>query len=371
MNKMIERLSWLTGRIQKDLFPYVQECFNDPVTKKQQQLITILEVVEVERYARSAKYQWMGRKLSDRCAIARAFVAKAVYNLGTTRMLLETLKTAPNVSRICGFERRRDIPSESTFSRAFGEFAEGELGDKVHEALVKSRLSGQLIGHIAKDATAIEGREKPVKKPKEEVTVAPKKRGRPKKGEVRESKPEEKRMLKQVNQTQAEGLSDIPTACNVGTKKNAKGYKQSWVGYKLHLDTSDCGLPITAVLTSASLHDSQVAIPMMKMTTERVEYLYDLMDSAYDAAPIYEVSRDLGHVPIIDKNPRRKKDVVPMDPAQAVRYNERTAAERANGRLKEEFGGKNVMVRGYKKVKLHLMFGVIALFADQLLKLLM
>lgn len=373
MNRMIEKLSWLTGRIQKDLFPYAEECFNDPLTKKQKKLITILEIVEVERYARSAKYQWMGRKLSDRCAIARAFVAKAVYNLGATRMLIETLNTAPNVRRICGFEKRGDIPSESTFSRAFGEFAESELGDKVHEALVKTQLSEQLIGHIARDATAIEGREKPVKKakpPKETATV-PKKRGRPKKGEVREDKPEEKRMLRQVNQAPAEGLSDIPTACDVGAKKNAKGYKQSWVGYKLHLDTSDCGLPMAAVLTSASLHDSQVAIPMMKLTTERADYLYDLMDSAYDAAPIYQVSRTLGHVPIIDKNPRRKKDVVPMPPAEAARYNERSAAERANARLKEEFGGRNVMVRGYKKVKLHLMFGVIALFADQLLKLLM
>jgi hypothetical protein len=44
-------------------------------------------------------------------------------------------------------------------------------------------------------------------------------------------------------------------------------------------------------------------------------------------------------------------------------------AERFNGRLKEEFGGGNVMVRGAQKVRLHLMFGVIALFADQLLKM--
>ena len=48
---------------------------------------------------------------------------------------------------------------------------------------------------------------------------------------------------------------------------------------------------------------------------------------------------------------------------------ERTVAERFNSRLQEEFGGSNVMVRGAQKVMLHLMFGVIALFADQLLKL--
>jgi hypothetical protein len=244
------------------------------------------------------------------------------------------------------------------------------LGDRVHQTLVKERLSGQLIGHIAKDSTAIEGREKPVKKPKKKEKAAPPKRGRPKKGEVRESNHEAKRLIRQVNQTAEAGLSDIPTACDVGTKKNAKGYKESWIGYKLHLDTSDCGLPLTAVLSSASLHDSQVAIPMMKMTTERVEYLYDLMDSAYDAAAISEVSRRLAHVPIIDKNPRGKKDIPPMEPSQALRYKERSAAERANARLKEEFGGRNVMVRGYKKVKLHLMLGVLVLFADQLLKLL-
>jgi len=58
-----------------------------------------------------------------------------------------------------------------------------------------------------------------------------------------------------------------------------------------------------------------------------------------------------------------------MAPAEALRYNERTAVERTNGRLKEEFGGNNVMVRGHAKVKLHLMFGIITLFADQLLRL--
>ena len=60
-----------------------------------------------------------------------------------------------------------------------------------------------------------------------------------------------------------------------------------------------------------------------------------------------------------------------MSPAEAIRYNERTTVERVNGRLKEEFGGRNVMVRGHEKVKLHLMFGVIALFADQLIKLIL
>jgi hypothetical protein len=92
------------------------------------------------------------------------------------------------------------------------------------------------------------------------------------------------------------------------------------------------------------------------------------MDAAYDAGSIYEVSRNLGHVPIIDKN-SRGKDVIPMAPHEAIRFNGRTASERFNSLLKEEFGAKNVMVRGARKVNLHLMFGVLALFADQLIKL--
>ena len=43
--------------------------------------------------------------------------------------------------------------------------------------------------------------------------------------------------------------------------------------------------------------------------------------------------------------------------------------ERVYGRLKDEFGGREVRVRGARKVMAHLMFGVLALTADQILKL--
>jgi K+-transporting ATPase c subunit len=36
------------------------------------------------------------------------------------------------------------------------------------------------------------------------------------------------------------------------------------------LDVNDDGLPISVVTTSASLHDSQVAIPLAKLTAQRV-----------------------------------------------------------------------------------------------------
>ena len=123
------------------------------------------------------------------------------------------------------------------------------------------------------------------------------------------------------------------------------------------------GCRSSTIVTSASVHDSQVAIPLIKT------YLYDLMDAAYDAKRIDETSRQFGHVPIIDKN-ARGKETIPMAPHEAERYKMRSSAERANSRLKEDFGANNVMVKGHSKVTQHLMFGVIVLFADQLIRLL-
>lgn len=112
-------------------------------------------------------------------------MAKAVYGYPFTRSLIEALRISPSLRRICGFEQVSDIPSESTFSRAFGEFAASGLGEKVHEALVAKWLKRELVGHISRDATAIEGREKPLKKDPKRQAV-PRKKGRPCKGEQRE-----------------------------------------------------------------------------------------------------------------------------------------------------------------------------------------
>ncbi len=364
--KLTEAVSWLTGTLQRQLFPSLEECWDRPLTDKERQLVSILELLQIEKVACQSWPQRFGRRKRERQAVARAFVGKAVYQHPTTRATIEALHASPNFRRICGFVRLGDIPSEATFSRAFGEFAHRGLGDRVHEALVARYMKPELVGHISRDATAICGREKPTARSRP-PKPAPRKKGRPRRGEVREPKPET-RLERQCRQSAPEALAELPVHCDVGAKKNSKGYKQAWIGYKLHVDVSDCGLPISAVLTAASLHESQVAVPLMKMTSGRIDYLYDLMDSAYDAQPIYEMSRSLGHVPIIAKNGRRK-EMIPLAPHEAMRYQERTVAERFNSRLKEGFGAENVMVRGAAKVRLHLMIGLVALFADQLLKL--
>lgn len=363
--KLKERISWLMETVQQSLFPHLDECLATPLTEREKHLVKILELIQIEKFVPvSASRQWMGRPIKERAAIARAFIAKAVLNYQHTSSLRNALLSTPNLRVICGFARRKDIVSESTFSRAFAEYAKAGLGIALHTTLVSEHLGTELIGHVSRDSTAIVGREKPAKKIKR-IKVAQKK-GRPAKGEVRQP-PEPKRLDVQIGQSAAEAIAQLPTVCDRGVKKNSKGYTETWNGFKLHLDVNDFGVPLSAVLTSASVHDSQVAIPLMKLTSSKVMYCYDLMDAAYDAGQIWEQSRLLGHVPIIDRNPRRK-EVIPMAPHEAVRYNERTAVERCNSRLKDGFGGRSVMVRGADKVMMHLMFGVLALFADQLLR---
>ena len=176
-------------------------------------------------------------------------------------------------------------------------------------------------------------------------------------------------MERQLEQTAEEALAELPTACDWGSKKNSQGVKRSWRGYKLHLDVCCAGLPLNAVTTSASVHDSQLAIPMARRTSQRVTALYELMDSAYVGKEIERACRALGHVPIIDLHSSKKEKGIAFEPATARRYGERTVVERAYGRLKDEFGARCVRVRGHGKVHLHLMFGVLALFADQLVRL--
>jgi hypothetical protein len=78
-------------------------------------------------------------------------------------------------------------------------------------------------------------------------------------------------------------LKNIDTACAHGCKKNSHGNTQFWTGYKLHLDVSDTGFPLSALVSGAHVHDSQLAIPLEKMTESKVCFCSNLMDAAYDA----------------------------------------------------------------------------------------
>jgi hypothetical protein len=65
-----------------------------------------------------------------------------MYNMPTTRALLDRLETDSALRRICGWERKNDVPDEWTFSRAFAEFSASQLPERVHEAFIKKSYAG-------------------------------------------------------------------------------------------------------------------------------------------------------------------------------------------------------------------------------------
>lgn len=353
-------------KIQASLFP----SFCDEVgqtSEKHRQVMVVLDVARIEDLVSVDPYPLgPGRPPIDRAALARAFVAKAVLNLPTTRALLDRLSVDPVLRRICGFEGKKRIASEATFSNAFAEFAHGRLAERVHEALVRQEHVDVPVHHISRDSTSIEAREKPLNKFKARKEKS--RRGRPKKGEVRPAK-ELPRLERQLVMSLDEQLADLPKDCDFGAKLNGKGMLTGWIGFKLHIDTADGGVPITCILTSASVHDSAVSLPLEELTSRRVKSLYSVMDAAYDAPVIRDDIESRGKTAIIDHNPRRSGEKKEFDPPKKRRFKVRTEAERVNANLKDDYGARFVRVKGAAKVMSHLMFGVLALTAMRLVQL--
>ena len=254
-----------------------------------------------------------------------------------------------------------------------------ETGGKEDIYSITNNLTGN-----STDSTAIDVREKPLKKEKKKTPKIKKKRGRKRRDD---STPAELKAPSLCNQqltmdSTEKMLDPISTSTDIGRKINAKGNGYAWIGGKLHLGVVDGDIPITAIYTCASVHDSQVAIPVINETTKRVDYLYDLCDKAYDSEPIAAFSKIRGHIPIIDVNPRNceatktvlegQKNLEKMgfNTPMSNHYNHRSSVERVNSYLKDSFGCKHITVKGATKVASHLMFGVLALCIHQSIKLL-
>jgi hypothetical protein len=363
---------------QTSLFPRIQEELGQLGTRARL-LVQILSLAPLAPWLEPGRGP--GRPCEDRRALAAAFLAKAVFNCVTTRQLIQHLRGDAQLRRLCGWQTASALPHESTFSRAFAEFAQSELPQHLHQALITATQSDRLIGHISRDSTAIPARERFPKPPQQSGKNKKKKKSnkRPKRAKAKQRGTQIERQRKM---TLEQMLAELPTQCALGVKKSSKGHTHYWRGYKLHLDVADGQIPISAILTGANVHDATVAIPMMTMSGQRATWLYDVMDSAYDANPILEHSASLNHVPIVQPHPRRNgksKSILPklfppkrapeMSWAQQERYRERTTVERVNARLKDEFGARHIRVRGAAKVFAHLAFGLVALTVDQLLKL--
>lgn len=381
MTKSIPSVSkmWLKVRnLESTLFPYLEEVLGE-LTSKESKLIRILDFAQIEDFVSTVA---ITNPPKNRQAIARAFVAKAVYNLETTRDLIDRLRADRTLRLICGWRYRYQIPHESTFSRVFALMAQTKVADKAHQKFIPEYLSDTLFFYNSTDSTAIEVREKPLRVKKEPKVK--KKRGRKKKDDLTQTAPQEEKLsIAQLSMNStSQMMQSISTHSNRGGKINSKGNGYYWIGGKLHLGVVDGDIPITALYSSASVHDSQVAIPVINETSNRVDYLYDLCDKGYDSEAIKTFSVKKGHVPIIDINPRNSEETKMAIEANRMlekmnfgtpmsgHYNHRSSVERVNSYLKDSFGCKHIYVKGGVKIASHLMFGVLALCIHQSIKLL-
>jgi transposase len=383
MSKIISTLSkmWLkVTNIENSLFPELQASLG-VFSSKEEKLVKILDFAEIEQFIYDVHTTNIAK---DREQMARAFIAKSVYNIQTTRELMDRLRIDRTLRVLCGWRYANEIPSESKFSRVFRELSDLKIAQKTHEKFVKEYLSQKTFFYNATDATKIPLRQKAVKK--EKVKKVKHKAGRPKKGETREPIKLKILELQKNIKTVEEMLTLVSTDCGVGIKQNSKGNREVWIGGKLHISVVDGDIPITAIYSGANVHDSSVALPLIQETSRRVNYLYDLQDAGYDADIIREFSIKFYHRPIIDINPKNSQvlrdKIELMEHEQKTfkylnqhlnldreHYNQRSMVERVNKYLKDDFGCDKIYYQGANKVASVLAFGILSICIHQSLKL--
>ena len=199
-------LGSLWNSIQYWLFPILEDEIGE-LDEKHRQFIAVCELCAPQDYMEA--YRWIGNGCppKDRLALCKAFIAKAVWDSPTTRDLIDAVRHRPALRRLCGWETLGEVPSESTFSRAFDAFARDGLPQRIHEAMVKKHCGEKLAGHVSRDSTAIHAREKAAKKPKKEPKPSKKCGRRPK--DASPPPPEPTRLQRQLERDLDENLGCI------------------------------------------------------------------------------------------------------------------------------------------------------------------
>jgi transposase len=335
----------------------LQGCFEEYLSCEYKTFLDILRVAEelLPVYIRPCAKT--GRPPYPYIPFIRTMLAKSFFAIDKTLSFIQRLKGDPNLRLLCGFKK---IPSASTFSRVFSYLAQEGLWGSAFDKLVKQAHDGKVVYHVCRDSTMISAWEKPPAKTDKKAEKAKKKRGRPHKNAVKEPQ-ELTELQKQLAEDAEVSLEKLNKNCAFGCKKNSRGNIETTKGYKLHLDVSDAGFPLTAVVTAANVHDSRLAIPMEKLTEQKVTFCYSLMDSGYDAKTISDFIYSRKRVPIIDPNKRRDENRVTLDPAKQERYKIRTVVQRSNSHLKDNLIPKAIYVKGHTKVSFVIMTSVFCL----------
>ena len=139
-----ETLSNYWYAFQQELFPRLETDLGC-LSERYEFFVTVVEFVRLEVLLPSIS-GLPGRPPEDRAALARAFIAKAVFDIPTTRALIERLQVDRTLYRLCGWSGVCRLPSEATFSRGFAEFADSALASRLHEALIARTLKDHLVG---------------------------------------------------------------------------------------------------------------------------------------------------------------------------------------------------------------------------------
>ena len=160
----------------------------------------------------------------------RAFLAMNFFQIPTHTKLIQRLRSDSVLRRICGFGR---VPSAASFSRRLEALSREAVLSRVLKQLVQEAHRGRIVGHVVRDSTAIEAREKPVNRRKEVRPLPKRKRGRPRKGEPKIEK-KARRLSRQLAQKPGKALRELDQRCSWGCKKNSQGTLTYWKGYKLH-----------------------------------------------------------------------------------------------------------------------------------------
>ena len=281
------------------------------------------------------------------------------FKQGSIKMAIELMKGNPNIRRVVGIHR---IPSESVMSRRSRGLVDLIDIDSMHESIVREFYSSRLVCNLSIDSTPIDAREKPIAMETREKM----KRGRKKKGSEEERKYKERtEEEKGLDEMARHGdvrqfLATLEDRCSITGKKNSKGHMQWRVGYKVHLAVDDLGIPVSFFVSGACVHDSRVAIPLMRIARDRCTFLYSLMDGGYSSNGIESFARELGAVPVIDFKADRNGVKPEMDQAKKIRYRARTTVERTNSELKDCFLPPKLYSRGRCSL-LDLQFSVLLL----------
>ena len=129
-----EMLSDYWYAFQQELFPRLEGELG-PMGERYELFVAVLELVRVEALLRYFRGQ-VGRPEEDRAALARAFIAKAVFDIPTTRGLIERLEVDGRLGGCAAGAVPAGFRARRRFRGPFPSLPMSRLASRLHETLI-------------------------------------------------------------------------------------------------------------------------------------------------------------------------------------------------------------------------------------------